>query len=130
MLSTQLGQSLRVAQRGRVGERLLDLGRSSQHVRDAVSKRQGRASARLLAELLAEALHASGRIDEALLAGEERMALRADVRMNLGLSRSSLERIAAGALHSRRMVFGMDVGFHANLDVGYETAVKYTGLST
>ena len=127
MLSAQLSQPLRVAQRGRVGERLLDLGRSSQDVREAVSKRQGRASARLLAELLAEALDASGRIDETLLAGEERMALRTDVRMDLGLSRSSLERIAAGALHSRRMVFGMDVGFHANLNVGNETAAKYTG---
>jgi hypothetical protein len=32
MLSSQLGQPLRVAQRNRVGECLLDLGRSSQHV--------------------------------------------------------------------------------------------------
>ena len=117
MLSSQLGQSMRVAQRCRVGERLLGLGRSSQHVREAVSKRQGRASARLLAELLPEALHASGSVHEALLAGEERMALRAHVRMNLGLGRSSLERIAAGALHRRRMVLWMDVGFHANLNV-------------
>jgi hypothetical protein len=103
VLSAQLGQLVRVAQRGRVGEGSLE----------SVSKRQGRASARLLlAELLAEALDAPGRVDEALLPGEERVALRTDVRVNLGLSRSSLERIAAGALHSRRMVFGMDVGFH------------------
>ena len=125
MFSSELSQRVRVAQRGGVGECSLDLGRPSQYVGDSVPERQSRASARLLAELLAEALHASRRIDEALLAGEERVALRADVRVNLGLRGASLERIAAGALHSRRMILGMDIGFHANLDVRDETAVKY-----
>jgi hypothetical protein len=125
MLSPELGQSLRVAQRSRVRESPLDLGRPSQHVRESVSERQGRASARVFAELLAEPLDASSSIDKTLLAGEERMALRAHVRVNLRLSRSGLERIAAGALHSRRMVLGMDIGFHGNLEVQDETAVKY-----
>jgi hypothetical protein len=117
VLSPELSEPLRVAQGGWIGERPFDLGRPSERVGEPVSKRQGRASARLLllAELLAEALHAARGIHEALLASEERVALRADVRVNLRLGGSGLERIAAGALHRRRMVFGMDIGFHANL---------------
>ena len=117
VFSPEIGQRVRVAQRGRIGECSFDLGRPSQNVCESVSERQSRASARLLAELLPEPFDASGSVDETLLACEERMALRADVRVNLGLRGSSLERIAAGALHSRRMVLGMDVGFHANLNV-------------
>jgi len=126
VFSSELGQRVRVAQRGWIGECPLDLGRPSQNVSESVPERQSRASARLLlAELLPEALDATRRIDETLLAREERMALRADVRVNLGLGGTSLERIAAGALHSRRMILGMDIGFHANLDVRDETAAKY-----
>ena len=125
VFSSELGQRVRVAQRGGIGECPLDLGCPSQNVSESVSERQSRASARLLAELLPETLDASRSVDEALLAGEERVTLQADVRVNLGLSGTSLERIAAGALHSRRMVLGMDIGFHANLDVRDETAVKY-----
>jgi hypothetical protein len=126
VFSPELGQRVRVAQRGWIGQCPLDLGRPSQNVSESVPERQSRASARLLlAELLPEALDATRRIDETLLAREERMALRADVRMNLGLGGTSLERIAAGALHSRRMILGMDIGFHANLDVRDETAAKY-----
>ena len=112
MLSSELGQTMRVAQRGRIGEQFFDLGCARQDVREAISERQSRASARLLPELLPETFDASGSINQALLAGEERMALRADVRVDLRLSGTGLERIAAGALHRRRMVFGMDVGFH------------------
>jgi hypothetical protein len=125
MFSSELGQSLRVAYGGWIGKYPLDLSRPSQYVRESISEGQGRASARLLAELLAKALDAAGRIDQSLLTSEERMALRADVRMNLSLSGTGLERIAAGALHCRRVIFGMDVGFHVNLDVQYGTAVKY-----
>lgn len=112
VLSAELRQLVRVAKRCWIGESPLDLSCASQRVRESVSERQGRASARLLAELLSEPLDAPSSIHEALLPGEEGMALRADVRVNLGLSGSSLERIAAGALHSRRMVFRMDIGFH------------------
>jgi hypothetical protein len=103
---------VRVAQGGRIGEGPFDIGRSSERVGDAVSKRQGRASARLLAELLAEPLDASRRIDEPLFPGKEGVALRTDVGVDLSLSRPRLERIAAGALYRRRVVFGMDIGFH------------------
>jgi hypothetical protein len=131
VFSPELGQRVRVAQRGWIGECPLDLGRPSQNVCEPVPERQSRASARLLlAELLAEALDATRRIDETLLACEERMALRADVRVDLSLGGASLERIAAGALHSRRMILGMDIGFHANLDVRKETAAKYTRSGT
>ena len=131
MFSSELGQRVRVAQRGWIGECPLDLGRPSQNVSESVPERQSRASARLLlAELLPEALDATRRIDETLLAREERMALRADVRVNLGLGGTSLERIAAGALHSRRMILGMDISFHANLDVRDGTAAKYTRSRT
>jgi hypothetical protein len=130
VFSSEIGQGVRVAQGGRIGECPLDLGRASKNVRESVPERQSRASARLLGELLTEALDATGRIEEALLAGEEWVALRADVRVNLGLSGTSLERIAAGALHSRRMILGMDIGFHVNLDVRDETAAKYTGSGT
>ena len=125
MFSPELGQTVRLAQRGRISESLLDLGRARQGVREAISERQSRASARLLAELLPETLDPSGSIDEALLAGEEWVALRADVRVDLRLGRAGLERIAAGALHRRRMVFGMDIGLHDNLDVQDGTAAKY-----
>lgn len=74
MLSSELSQTMRIAQRGRIGECSLDFSRASQNFRQSVSERQGRASARLLAELLAEALDAPSSIDETLLAGEERMA--------------------------------------------------------
>ena len=37
---------------------------------------------------------------------------RADVRVDLGVRRARLERIAAGALHGRRGVLGMDIGLH------------------
>jgi len=130
VFSSELSQRVRVAQRGGVRECPLDLGRPSQNVCEPVPERQSRASARLLAELLPETLDASRSVDETLLAGEERVTLRADVRVNLGLSGTSLERIAAGALHSRRMILGMDISFHANLDVRDGTAAKYTRSRT
>jgi hypothetical protein len=127
VLSPELSEPLRIAQGGWIGERPFDVGRPSERVGETVSKRQGRASARLLllAELLAEALDASRGIHEALLAREERVALRAHVRVDLRLRGSGLERIAAGALHRRRMVFGMDVGFHANLVAGRNSCEIY-----
>src|SRR5688572_13830814 len=52
----------------------------------------------LLRELLAEALDAAGRVDHALLAGEERVAVGADVGMDFGDGGARLEGVAAGAL--------------------------------
>ncbi len=85
VLSSEFGQSMRVTQRGRIGESAFDLGRPSQHVGESVPERQSRASGRLLAELLPEPLDASRGINEPLLPREERMALRAHVGVNLGL---------------------------------------------
>src|SRR6185437_6021738 len=70
---------------------------------------------RLLRELLAEALDATGGIEQALLAREERVALRAYVRMNFRNRGARLKRIPAGALDRGRGVLRMDVGFHWNL---------------
>ena len=127
MFSSELGQRVRVAQRGWIGECPLDLGRPSQNVSESVPERQSRASARLLlAELLPETLDATRRIDETLLAREERMALRADVRVNLGLGGTSLERIAAGALDGRRRVYGVDVWFHFRLFYSSCRALNYS----
>jgi len=127
VLPSELGEALCFAQRCRIGERSLDLGCPSQNVGESITKRQSGASAGLLlSELLSEPLDATRRVDETLLTGEERMTLRADVRVDLRLGRSSLERIAAGALHRGRMIFGMDVVLHRNLVVRDETAAEYT----
>jgi hypothetical protein len=113
MLAPQLGELARIAKARRVGERPLDLFGTNERRRKSIAERQGApASARLLRELLTEPLDAARRVDEALLARVERVALRADVGVNLRLRRTSLECIAAGALHSGRGVLGMDVGFH------------------
>jgi len=69
----------------------------------------------VLPELLAEALNASRGVDQALLAREERVALRADVGVNLGLRGAGLEGVSAGALHGRRVVLWMDAGLHCYL---------------
>src|SRR5882672_756300 len=52
-------------------------------------------------EALLEALHPAARVDELLLAGVERMAVRADLDVELGLRRPRLERVPAGARHGR-----------------------------
>src|SRR5689334_15494234 len=52
---------------------------------------------RLGAELLREPLHAAFRVDQLLLAREERMAVRADFEMQLFFGRSGLPRRAARA---------------------------------
>src|SRR5262249_44733195 len=64
-----------------------------------------------------EALDAAARVDELLLARVERVALRADLDVQLGLRRASLERVSAGARHCREDVLGMDAGFHCSLKI-------------
>src|SRR5437868_5360666 len=63
-------------------------------------------------EAALEALHPAARVHELLLARVERMAVRADLDVQLGLRRARLERIPAGARHVREHVLGMDVGLH------------------
>jgi hypothetical protein len=63
---------------------------------------------------LAELVDASGRIDEFLLAREERMARRTDLDRDLRDRRSGCKRAAAGAVHPGLGVpFGVDLLFHS-----------------
>src|SRR5436190_1611421 len=64
-------------------------------------------------EAALEALHPAARVHELLLARVERVAVRADLDVELGSGRSRLERVPAGARHGRDDVLGMDVGLHA-----------------
>src|ERR1043166_2148088 len=64
-----------------------------------------------------EALDAAARIDELLLARVERVALRADLDVELRLRRAGLERVSAGARHRGDHVLGMDTGFHCSLKI-------------
>src|SRR5215471_1611171 len=63
-------------------------------------------------EPLLEALDATARVDELLLAGVERVALRADLDVQLGLGGACHERVATRAVHGRHDVLGMDIGLH------------------
>src|SRR5690606_29515514 len=75
--------------------------------------RDGRGgSGRLPGVLLAEALDASRGVHELLLPGEERVAVGADIEVEFAHRGARLPAVAAGALHGRGGVLGMDVGFH------------------
>src|SRR5262249_16395504 len=77
------------------------------------------AASRLTGALQAtlEALDATAAVHELLLARVERVALRADLDVQLGLRRASLERVPTGARHRCEDVLGMDVGFHCPLKI-------------
>ena len=63
--------------------------------------------------LFTEAVNTTGRIKEALLAGEEGMAGRTDFHMhNFTLGRNGFYLIAAGADDFSLVRFGMDLFFH------------------
>ncbi len=64
--------------------------------------------------LLGEALDAAGGVNEFLLAGEERVAIRADFNAQHVAfdGRARLERMAAGAVHRDRVIIGVNTGFH------------------
>jgi hypothetical protein len=64
------------------------------------------------AELLAESLDATGGVDELLLAGEKRMAGRANIDIDLRLGAAGDEFISTGALYRALDVAGMDFFFH------------------
>src|SRR5436190_6490876 len=59
-----------------------------------------------------EAGDAAAGVDDLLLARVERMALRADLDVQLGLGRAGDERVAARAVHRGHDVLGMDLGLH------------------
>src|SRR5215469_14792008 len=64
-----------------------------------------------------EALDAAARVHELLLARVERVALRADLDVELGLGRAGLERVPAGARHRGDDVLGMNIGLHCPLKI-------------
>src|SRR5438105_1429405 len=63
-------------------------------------------------EAALEALDPAARIHELVLARVERVAVRADLHVQLGLRGARLERVPAGAGHVREHVVGMDAGLH------------------
>lgn len=64
------------------------------------------------AVLAVESLDSSGSIDQPLLAGVKRMAIRAHFDMHLVNGRTRFKGVAACACHYAAMVFGMDCSFH------------------
>src|SRR5262245_64153784 len=67
------------------------------------------------AELLREPLHAPFGIDQLLPAREERVAVRADFEVQLGLGRARLPRRAARAARLDDMVLRVDAFLHGEL---------------
>jgi hypothetical protein len=59
-----------------------------------------------------ESFDTASRIDQFLLASEERMAFRADFKVDLRFRRSGLKGFTAGAFHDRIYVVRMDICFH------------------
>ena len=69
--------------------------------------------------LLAELVDAARGVEDLLLAGIERMAVRADFdRKVVSQSRPRLERVPARAGDADVVVFGMRIGFHGSLYPG------------
>ena len=64
--------------------------------------------------LLGETFDAAGGVNQLLLAGEERMAIRADFDIQpVALDgRTSREIVAAGAMHRYGVIVGVNTGFH------------------
>src|SRR5262245_7372265 len=82
----------------------------------------GRLGGRQLRVALAEAVHAAGLIEQLLLAGEEGVAVGADVEVHLAIARAGLERGArrplgatAVAVERAGLVNRMDPGLHGRL---------------
>ena len=66
--------------------------------------------------LLGEAFDAAGGVNKFLLAGEKRMAVRADFDVQpVTLDRGAgLEIVPAGAMHGYGMIIGVNTGFHVS----------------
>src|SRR5207249_4670723 len=67
------------------------------------------------AELLAETLHAPGGVNELLLAGEERMAVGANIHIYFRQRAARRERVPARAVDGAGLVFRVRLGFHGKL---------------
>jgi hypothetical protein len=69
----------------------------------------GRCRLASLGIFAAEPLYAARGVHQALLAGKERMASRADFHVNVALvGRPGLKAVSAGALHLHRGIIGMN----------------------
>ncbi len=68
----------------------------------------------LHAEPLLEAINTSARINQLLLAGEERMAFAANINAQLLLGGTRLEGFAAHAAHDALAVIRMDLLLHCS----------------
>src|SRR3954452_4870701 len=69
-----------------------------------------------------EALDPAARVHELLLARVERVAVRAHLDVELGLGRTRLEGVPAGAGHVGEHVLGMNTGFHCRAKIAEATA--------
>jgi hypothetical protein len=63
-------------------------------------------------EAAVEPLDPSGGVDDALLAREERVAHVANVHVHVALGGARLDNVATAAANRRRLVLGMNPGFH------------------
>src|ERR1041385_1585218 len=61
---------------------------------------------------LLETVDAAGRVDELLFAGEERVALRADLDAQLLARRAGRPGLAAGAVDRNFLIFRVDLWLH------------------
>src|SRR5688500_13001098 len=64
------------------------------------------------AELLAEAFRAACGIDKRLLSGDERMAVAADIDVDLRQRAAGLEGVSTRAVDGAKLIFRMGFGFH------------------
>src|SRR5256886_8686786 len=78
--------------------------------------------------LLTELVHAACGVDDLLLAGIERMAVRAHLDLQImSEGRARLERVATRAGDGDLFILGMDGGFHGVLTVSCEDAHQFMG---
>ena len=71
---------------------------------------------RLLAIALVESIYASRRVNQLLLAGEKRVASRADFNVQVAFfSRTCLKSLAAGAGYGYLAICWMNLWFHCSL---------------
>src|SRR4029077_18700361 len=59
-----------------------------------------------------ELFYSAGGVDEFLLAGKERMAIRANFHMDIAHRGTGFDHMATGTSDRRRLIFRMDTCFH------------------
>ena len=112
VLAAQLLQLGRVPRDLGVGQLLGDFLRPRERL--AESRLHGSAGRLVRPVFLTEPLHTAGRVDQLLLAGEERVALGADFDVDHGDRGARDEAVAARALHGCSLIGRMNPGFHCS----------------